>query len=407
MQPNNASRVSRIVIEPKVLAVFIRDWGMLIGSSTLSKAELARRTDHSQPTISKALSGVSCPPPTVVLDVVRECGGDVDEWRQRWHETSEATKAFREGVQREIVDLRYDRMTPPSTPYRFNQQLRKRISRDEPQGKVVTRAHYREGTASDYFNSNRIASAEFTDKVLEAAGASERERAAWLLWRSVLDGPEAPDGEGSAPKANPVGRQPFLSGLAVIMALVLAVTAFRSSPASDVTGHGASEATSAITHPASEPATAPATHRPTTPHGRPSTSPSPARPPAAAPPVASSTTTAPRSEAPHGPQPVTATIVGGAPSGGFTAFDDDGPTSGQQVKILCITTTTDPVGWYFVTDGYFVHPTSVAFSDEDAAGRVPACKAVDFPESSKAKCLVRLRPIPCSTAKARVADALR
>lgn len=47
--------------------------------------ELARRAHYSATTLSDAAGGRKLPTLDVTLAYVRACGGDADEWRQRWH----------------------------------------------------------------------------------------------------------------------------------------------------------------------------------------------------------------------------------------------------------------------------------------------------------------------------------
>lgn len=182
-----------LLIEPVEFARFTADLRALKRSSSLSDTEIAHRGALSAPDVSRLTSGAVRPSEKKTLAYVEACGGDIEEWKQRYRHMAAAVDRHRQELDREIVDRDYTTLSPPATPLRFNLQLQKRIRRGHAgmsQNEVARIAHFSPQTVSAYLKRNQIAPADFTKRMLRAVGASDEEISVWLRWRSTLDEPD-------------------------------------------------------------------------------------------------------------------------------------------------------------------------------------------------------------------------
>jgi len=300
--------------------------------SRLSYRSLSTKAGCSSSALAKAASGRERPTLDVVRAFVTACEGDLPDWIVRWHRMSAAVDRHQRDLQA-MVDTPYEIMTCPGSPARFNRRLQLRVCRAGKQAGVALRANYAPSTASGVFNGTRLASEEFVRRMLAAAGASDEEQAAWLEWRNQL-------ARGPRPTASSVERVaraqrsrrrllPFavaalgLTGAAVMLALSFSRPGkIRTSPP-----------------PTTEALSGGFAYR--------------------APNVGTTATA--------GVRKWRATIVGG-----------HGP-----VNVVCFTTQTQPIGWYYTDQGVYLDPAIVQFTGDDR-NAVPACNTVAFPKAEMA-----------------------
>jgi transcriptional regulator with XRE-family HTH domain len=67
------------------VADFARDLRALRDKAGLYNQKLAKRANYSPSYISAALNGQQMPPVTIIKAIVMACGGNAEEWEQRWH----------------------------------------------------------------------------------------------------------------------------------------------------------------------------------------------------------------------------------------------------------------------------------------------------------------------------------
>jgi transcriptional regulator with XRE-family HTH domain len=414
--------------EPQELAAFTASLELLRQRSHVAYEVLHERTGYSKSVLSKAASGTERPTLEVVLAFVKACGADPEEWTARWRTMSAAVDRYQQELLT-MADMPYEQLDCPASPARFNRQLQLRVCRVTRQATVAGRANYAPSTVSGVFKVNRLANAEFVKRILQAVDASQDEIDTWLAWRSQL----AKQTRGGTEQHHPptAGLHRRVSKRKT-MALIVAVIALAFvGSVSVVSAAVVSVARAIIEKPTNDSANAasPSEVSPTpslhsrlpnrsTDDGRQydRLAPHPSRSSAKVH-VNNGTQPAPTPAVTEGPTvwtTVPATVVGKQLQMGGAQSAPDGrtvPRSGDTVQIICMTTKTEPRGWYYTDQQYFVNPTSVRFSGNDQ-DRVPACNEISFPETAWAPpapempCLVRLQLLSCDVVAEILDEAL-
>lgn len=398
---------AKIRPEPPELAEFVSELEELRLMSGLSNVGIAKIMSCNVGVVTRVTRGADRPSWRTVAGYVEACGGDVGEWKRRWDAMNAAVDHHRRAQRQTIRDIPYEEMEAPSSPFAFNCHLQKRICREDSQRAVVRRAHYEETTASTHFNSNRIAPEKFTRDVLVAAGADNSEIAVWMAWRAELVGsPDEP--------ANSWRRRSVVALTLAIVAVLVVVAVWALPSASPGT-----DARFGVepTQPGRE-AALPGDSKKEGPS--PVRQPSPAQPSRALAASPDLVLTAPNQPAPNldaagQPPMISAKILGDRPANGTSKPTDDTSAlgSGQEVKIVCMTIGIEPRGWYYTAEGYFVHPESVQFVNEQDAAKVSGCAEINFLEyrvpqpNPRMRCVVQLMLVSCIDARSALGKVLR
>lgn len=371
--------------EPEELAEFAAALEALRRRRHLTYRSLSTTTGYSSSVLSKAASGSERPTLEVVRAFVAACGDDVPIWTDRWATMTAAVERHQRDL-RAMTDSPYELLTCPSSPARFNRQLQLRVCRDHKQAAAAVRANYAPSTASGVFKGNRLANEEFVRRMLAAAGAPEHEQAVWLKWRRELSQEPQPavrSVANEAPAQRSSGRR--RAGIRLVPAIVPGICVILISMASlqldnpPAPVHPDARSSSSNVRPQPRPTNIPPDNTAPTPHST-----------AAVPRVVdgkNSRQPGPGSALPNTTTPEEirrwpAKVVRNRASTDGPHVDVYPVRPGQTIYIVCFTTKTEPKGWYYTDNGYYVDPAIVRFSGDDQSA-VPPCDEVSFPEAGK------------------------
>jgi len=97
--PDDWGADARPAIAPDNLDSFARDLRALRGQAGLDYPELAQRSHYTMRTLASAAGGLRLPTLPVISAYVRACGGNVEEWEDRWHKIAKAIEDKRDHEQ--------------------------------------------------------------------------------------------------------------------------------------------------------------------------------------------------------------------------------------------------------------------------------------------------------------------
>lgn len=91
-QPPAASRGPVAAIETDNVAAFARDLRVLRAKAALDYPDMAEKSHYTMRTLASAAGGLRLPTLPVLIAYVNACGGDLNDWEDRWSRLSKSGK---------------------------------------------------------------------------------------------------------------------------------------------------------------------------------------------------------------------------------------------------------------------------------------------------------------------------